>query len=365
MRDAGVAHGVGTDVEAVAVFAARARRHGRLQCRAAGQLSALPLALCQHQLHPLRHVGHAGADAASGRLCVGLARRLLHDVVPGLGAVAGMADAFLHMAPGAVGLRRKVGKARTGVGHAQRAVQRLLGQRGPVRALRLGHGLGGGGEAEVGVVVTAVGLERHPAQALQDVGTRVTHVFQHVAGMVGQAAAVRVQLAQGQARVVGRVGIGQSKVRQQALDGGVPVDGGRACGAVRARHVHRHHRGAHGLGHRGDLKHRVGVHRRGLVHAPQAEALGVHRLALEHHRHRRARHPGARQPLRHQGVQQTGSLLDGVGVGGGGHVAVAAAGAEGDGQAGGAQAGAQRCDAGGQGHVAKVSSSQSIETAAE
>ena len=357
MGYAGVAMRVGPDVEAVAVSAAGACRQGRLQRDRIKQLLALPAPPGQHQRHPARHVGRAGAGAAGGRLGVRLALGLLHDIAGGLGAVAVVAQIGLHMAPGAVAARLQVGVARAGVRHAQWLVQGLFGQRGPVGAQGPGQRLGGGGQAKVGVGIAAVGVEWHQAQTCQHLLARIAQVFELIARVVGQATAVGKQIAQGQASVVLRVGVGQCEAGQKLLDGRAPARIGR--------HARGHDGGGERLGHRSQRERRVGIHQGCFIHPAHAEAACVDRAPVVHHRHGHAGHAGARHPLRHQGVEPRGGLMHG-GIGG---IAAAAGNRGRSGQGRGGEA-KQAGQTGAHGlfvphALSNSSSSQSIDTAAE
>ncbi|MPM90611.1 hypothetical protein SDC9_137732 [bioreactor metagenome] len=240
------------------------------------------------------------------------------------------------------------------MGHAQRLVQGLCGQRGPVGAACLRHGFARSRQAEVGVCVAAVGVEGCVAQALKDVAACIAQVFERVARMVGQAAAVGEQIAQAQAGVVLRLGVGQREAGQQALDGRVPIHAGG--------HLRSHHSCGEGLGDRGELEHRVRIHGLAAVYPAQAEALGIHRLTTMHHRNSHAGHAGALHPLRHQGVEPRGGLA--YRAGGGPTAAVAAtAGHHGSSkQRGGSEMGKAKHP---HGQLPKSSSSQSMDTAAE
>ena len=125
---------------------------------------------------------------------------------------------------------------------------------------------------------------------------------------------VAVQIAPGEAGRGRRVWIGQREAGHLALDGRAPVDR-RLRGRGGARHLGGHCRGADRLGHRGELKHGIGIDRTALVHAAHAEAVRVHGLAAKHHGHRHPGHAGAHHPLRDLRLEPGDGGLHAVGLG--------------------------------------------------
>ncbi|MNN14486.1 hypothetical protein D3C81_1275490 [compost metagenome] len=205
------------------------------------------------------------------------------------------------MAERAVVARGKVGVARAGAGHAQRLVDGLLGQRGPVDARGVRHRFGRGGHAEVGVLVDrAQRMQRQEAQARQHLAAVVAHVFEPVAGVVGQAGTMRIEVADGDG--FSRFRIGQCKPWQVLDHRGVPAD-------AAAPDLPRHYRGADGFRHGGELEHGVGVDRRGIGHQSAAKAPGVNGLIAAYHRDGHAGHARAG----HQVGGQRIDLGDGAG----------------------------------------------------
>ena len=127
---------------------------------------------CENQIHPLREVVDRRRDAAGRGLGIGVALKL------GLVLVADQ-----RVGDGAVGVRHVVGEARTGVGHAQRPVERVLAQGCPIGSCCDGDGFGRRGDAEVGVRVVdpKVGrLDGLLRQLAQDVLLPVAEVFEDV-----------------------------------------------------------------------------------------------------------------------------------------------------------------------------------------
>jgi len=102
------------------------------------------------------------------------------------------------MVDGPVAESQQVSVAGTGAGHAQGAIQTLVGELSPAETLANGNGLGGGRESEIGRGV--VGAEAVAGwQQTQAFANRVAieaDVFEVVTGVVGQATAVREQVAE-------------------------------------------------------------------------------------------------------------------------------------------------------------------------
>ena len=92
--------------------------------------------------------------------------------------------------------------------------------------------------------------------------------------MVGQAAAVGVEVAHGE--TLRGLGVRQGKPGQQIVHAAVPFDPPQA-------HLACHHRGAQWLGKGRELEHRVAIHGTGVAQAAHAQALGGDGLATMHH----------------------------------------------------------------------------------
>ncbi len=181
----------------------------------------------------------------------------------------------------------------------------------PAGALGAGDGLGGRGEPEVGVGVArperVEGLQPH---VVEDVRLVVAEVFEEVAGVVGEAAAVGEQVGGGD--VVGDPGVLQGEPGQ---DGAVvPLLGvGEGAG---------HDRGGDGLGHRSELEDGVGADLAALAGLAEPVALDVDDLVVMDHGHGHAGDPGAAHHVRDGAVEAGDGLVDGgvrdLGLRGGG-----------------------------------------------
>ena len=119
------------------------------------------------------------------------------------------------------------------------------------------------------------------AQAIQNFSPRKSQIFQQVASMFGQAAAMRVHVADRD--LVRYPGIKHCECRVQHAEFGVPGDFsftnqlGNQCRANR-------------FGNRRELKHRVRVNGRLGVHIAHAKTFCVHHLVLKHDRDGQTRH---------------------------------------------------------------------------
>ncbi len=166
------------------------------------------------------------------------------------------------------------------------------------------HRLGARGQAEVAVgVLGAHGPQRQVAQALQDLALAVAQLLQRIAGLAGQARAVGIHVAHGDA--LGSVGILQRPPGQALLHARVP-------GHAALAHLLRHHGGAHGFGDGGELEHRVRIHGQRRAQTAHAHALGIDQATFMHHRHGHAGHARAPHLRAHLAVELIERTLDAV-----------------------------------------------------
>ncbi len=250
-------------------------------------------AVAELEPQPARHVAGGGTDAAGGRLGVGVA-----DVAWAPGAVG-----VLHVGGGVVGGVAERGELGAGAGHAGGLEEGVRGQLLPAGAPGGGDGLGGGGEAEVGVrVADAERVEGLQAEVVEDVRLVVAEVFEEVPGVVGEAAAVGEEVGGGD--VVADPGV----LQREAGEGDVLVPvGGVGEGAGDDG-------GGDGLGERGDLEDGVGVDLAALTGPSEAEALEVEDLVVVDDGHGGAGDAGRPHHGGDGAVEAGHGLLDG-GVG--------------------------------------------------
>ena len=134
----------------------------------------------------------------------------------------------------------------------------------------------------VRVVRTKTAIRMLIAQAMQNFRARETQIFEQIAGVLGQPAAVRVQYSR---IVISRVTHGSNiaNAGSSALSFRVPGD------FSLANQLGNHCR-ANRFGHRRELKNGVRVNRLFGVYIANAEAFRVHRVVLKHHCDRNSRH---------------------------------------------------------------------------
>ena len=240
-------------------------RHCRPQRIGGDDAFAVIHTVVQHHRHPACHVMDGGTDTAGGRLRVGLA--LVFRLPP-------VTDS--HVSHRMVRLAHEVGEARAGRSHAEGLVEHLLGQARPVRVRGCGNRLGGRGDAEVRIgIIGAKLMKLREAQALQYLPAVISKVFQLVAGVVGQSRTVGVHV--GDRDVMRDPVVAQGEPRQVLDQLRVPGDHARP-------NLMRNDRCSDRFRQRGQLEHRVGVHRVIAADATHAEALRVHGLVIAHDR---------------------------------------------------------------------------------
>jgi hypothetical protein len=125
---------------------------------------------------------------------------------------------------GAVGGLGIIGKAVTGGGHPKMLEKFLFGKLRPRLAERVRRRVGGFAvsEVRVGVLRAEARVGRLESQPVEDFVLVVSDVFEKVAGMIGQAAAMAQQIAQSQ--LARDVGVVHAEAGVMVDDAVVPLD---------------------------------------------------------------------------------------------------------------------------------------------